>query len=119
MKCIPAFRTDNPHRVLRCMYRQQMLSNRAPRDDADFIRLKSRDIFRFANLGLSDTALYSVLTKLVLAEHLSVHSNPEHQQGFKYSITPKGIHCCKCQSYQEGFEPTPIDFKCGSAALDV
>lgn len=118
MKCNQAFRTANPHRILRSIYRQQMVAHSEPAASEDFIRLKSREVFNLAGLGLSHTALYSILTKLAVTGQLSVHSDPEHKQGYKYSITQQGMRCCKCQGYQEGFEPIPVDFICGPVALD-
>ena len=119
MKCNQAFRTDNPLRVLRSVYKEQRKRNSDPADQEDFIRLKSREIFNLAGLSLSETALYSILTKLAIAGHLEVHANPDHSQGIMYSITSQGIHCCLCHRYQQGFDPIPVDFKCGSIALDT
>lgn len=113
MTCSHKFRTFNPHRVLKSVYAAQVKVNPSPVNDHQFLRLTSRDIIRMSNLDISDTSIYSILTKLTFSSLLSVHQNPDHEQGYVYSITTQGMHCCKCKHYQEGFEPAPAGFVCG------
>lgn len=113
MKCTHTFRTISPQKMLRGVYIEQMKANPAPLQDDDFLRLKSRDIFRIAGLDLSHAALYVILTKLTENGLFTVHQNPDHSQGFVYSITAQGMRCCKCKAYQDGFEPFPPGFSCG------
>lgn len=113
MTCSHEFRTFNPHRVLKSVYAAQTNVNPSPAQDEDFLRLKSREIIGISNLGISDTAVYSILTKLAVHGLLNVFSNPDHEQGFVYSISHQGMRCCRCKYYQEGFEPAPAGFVCG------
>ena len=113
MTCTHSFRTVNPQKILRAVYIEQMKTHPNPTQDDDFLRLKSRDIFLIAGLNLSHAALYSILTKLTESGLFSVHQNPDHAQGFVYSITTQGMRCCKCKAYQDGYEPSPPGFSCG------
>ena len=113
MTCTHSFRTVNPQRMLRGVYIEQMKTHPNPLLDSDFLKLRSRDVFRIAGLDLSHAALYSILTKLTESGLLSVHRNPDHAQGFVYSITAQGMRCCKCRAYQDGYEPLPPGFSCG------
>ena len=113
MTCTHSFRTVSPQKILRGVYIEQMKMHRNPLHDEDFLRLKSRDIFRIAGLELSHAALYSILTKLTESGLFSVHQNPNHAQGFVYSITAQGMRCCRCKAYQDGFKPLPPGFSCG------
>ncbi len=119
MACNHSFRTNNPLKILRAVVNEQHKINPVPAKDAEFVRLKSREIFNLANLGISDTAKYSILTKLAISGQLSVHSNPEHKQSIRYSVTQQGLHCYKCHRYQEGIEPAPENFKCGAVPMDL
>ncbi len=113
MTCTHSFRTVSPQRILRGIFIEQLKKHPNPVQDDDFLRLKSRDIFRIAGLDLSHAALYSILTKLAESGLFSVHRNPDHAQGFVYSITAQGMRCCKCKAYQDGYEPLPPGFSCG------
>ncbi len=113
MTCSHRFKTTSPHRVLKSIYAAQMKANPLPIHESEFVRLKSRAIIQKSNLRISDTAIYSILTKLTFENLISVHSNPDHKQGYSYSITTQGMHCYKCKHYQEGLEPAPAGFVCG------
>ncbi len=119
MTCNHSFRTNNPLKILRAIYNEQCKVNAAPEEESDFLRFKSREVFNIANVDISDTAKYSILTKLAVGGQLSIHSNPEHKQGYRYSITPQGLHCYKCHRYQEGIESAPENFKCGALPMDI
>ncbi len=119
MTCKHSFRTNNPHKILRAVYVEQRNANPNPTAAGDFVSLRSRDLFNAAGLGISDTAKYSILTKLCLSGLLSVHGDPNHKQALRYSLTLQGLQCLRCYRYQEAIEPAPEDFRCGSVTTDV
>ncbi len=118
MTCNHSFRTNNPHKILRSLFVEQCKVNPAPKKQDDFITLRSRELFTVAGIGISDSAKYNIITKLCLSGLLSLHTDPNHKQAVRYSLTAQGMRCQQCYRYQEGIEPAPVDFKCGPATTD-
>lgn len=119
MTCNHSFRTNNPHKILRAVYVEQQKANANPKAASDFVTMRSRDLFNAAGLVISDTAKYNILTKLCTSGLLSVYTDQNHKQAYRYSLTPQGIQCLRCYRYQEAIEPTPENFRCGSVTTDV
>lgn len=114
MTCIKSFRTNNPHKILRALFNEQRKVDSNPQEDADFVKLRSTELFAAAGIPITNTAKYSIVTKLTVGGLLSVHSDPNHKQAMRYALTPQGMRCQQCHSYQEGIEPMPKGFRCGA-----
>ena len=119
MTCNHSFRTNNPHKMLRALFNEQCRADPAPQKQDDFVTMRSREIFTAASLSISDSAKYNILTKLCISGLVSIHTDPNHKQAVRYSLTLQGMQCQQCYRYQEGIEPTPKDFKCGSVSIDT
>lgn len=119
MTCNHRFRTNNPHKVLRALFNEQCKVEPAPQQRDDFVTLRSRELFTAAGLPISDSAKYNILTKLCVSGLLSVHSDPDHKQAVRYSITLQGMQCQQCYRYQDGIEAKPKNFRCGAVSVDT
>lgn len=112
MKCRPIFRSDSPHKLLQTVFNEQVKFNSTPKKPEDFVHLKSSEIIMSSGLTIAISAMYTNLTRLAECGRLAVHSNPDHSQGFMYSITLQGIHCCRCRQFDMGSFETE-SFQCG------